>query len=74
MHDLFYVNLQNLVELENWMFCFSRNQLKIFFRLLISESLSETLTFSASSTNSLLNFAKLEHHILVWKAFYMLMI
>lgn len=40
-----------------------------FFLFLIIESLLETQTFLASSTNSLLNFTKLEHHILVWKAF-----
>ena len=41
----------------------------LFFLLLISENLSETQTFSASNTNTLLNFPKLESHILVWEAF-----
>ena len=40
-----------------------------FFLLLISKNLSETHTFSAPNTNTLLNFPKLESHILVWKAF-----
>ena len=40
-----------------------------FFLLLISKNLSETKTFSASNTNTVLYFPKLESHILVWKAF-----
>ena len=31
VHDLFYAKLQNLMELKNWMYCFSRTQLNIFF-------------------------------------------
>ena len=41
----------------------------LFFLLLISKNVSETQSFSASNTNTLLNFPKLESHILVWKAF-----
>ena len=40
-----------------------------FFLLQISKNLSETQTFSASNANTLLNFPKLERHILVLKAF-----
>ena len=39
----------------------------LFFLLLISEKVSETQTFSASNTNTLLNYPKLESHILVGK-------
>ena len=69
VHDLFHTKLHNLMELENWMCCFLWTQLNTFFLLPISENLSETQTFSASNTNTLMNFPKLESHISVWKAF-----
>ena len=61
-----HMKWHNLMELENWMCCFLWTQLNTFFLLLISENLSETQTFSTSNISTLLNFPKLESHILVW--------
>ena len=71
VRDLFHMKLHNLMELENWM-CRCGHNWTLFFLLLItfliSENLSEIQTFSASNTSTLLNFPKLESHILVWKS------
>ena len=49
-------------------------KLVVLFLLLISKNVSETQSFSASNTNTLLNFPKLESHILVWKAVTLILI
>ena len=49
-------------------------KLDVLFLLLISKNVSETQSFSASNTNTLLNFPKLESHILVWKAVTLILI
>ena len=60
-----------MTELENWVCCFLWTQLNADFSPSSLPNLSEAHNFSAANTNMVLNFPKLERHILVWKAFYM---
>ena len=59
-----------MTELENLMSCFLWTQLNAYFSPSSLPNLSEEQNFSAANTNMVLNFPKLENHILVWKAFY----
>ena len=59
-----------MTELENWMCCFLWTQLNTYFSPSSLPNLSEAHNFCAANTNMVLNFPKLERHILVWKAFY----
>ena len=59
-----------MTELENWMCCFLWTQLNTYFSPWSLPNLSEAYNFSAANTNMVLNFPKLERHILVWKALY----
>ena len=58
-----------MTELENWVCCFLWTQLNAYFSPSSLPNLSEAHNFSAANTNMVLNFPKLERHILVWKAF-----
>ena len=57
-----------MTELENWMCCFMGTQLNTYFSPWNLPNLSEAQNFSAANTNMVLNFPKLERHILLWKA------
>ena len=57
-----------MTELENLMSCFLWTQLNAYFSPSSLPNLSEEQNFSAANTKMILNFPKLERHILVWKA------